>query len=410
MIIPSIDLMDGKAVQLQQGKKKMLEREDVMGLAKEFGRYGEIAVIDLDAAMEKGDNIDLIKQIVKVANCRVGGGIRSVEKGRELLRSGAKKIIIGTAASESFLSEFRREDVIVAIDTRGGMITDKGWQRDTDMTPKQMIERFKDYCGGFLFTNVDKEGRLEGFDVDLAAQIRKLVPKKCSLTVAGGITTIEEIQSIEKLNADCQVGMSIYTGKIQLDEAYASIIDFEKNNGLVPTIVQEENGTVLMLAYSSQESLRMALTQGAGVYYSRSRNSIWIKGEESGNTQELLNVRYDCDRDTLLFTVRQKGVACHMGTYSCFTDDEAFTLSTLHDTLRARMQSGDASSYTYRLSRDEKAIMDKIAEESGEVINYKDRENLVWEISDLAYFLLVLMAKKGIDPKEIITELRGRRR
>lgn len=266
MIIPSIDLMEGKAVQLQQGKKKMLEREDVMGLAKEFGRYGEIAVIDLDAAMEKGDNTDLIKQIVKVADCRVGGGIRSVEKGRELLRSGAKKIIIGTAASESFLSEFRREDVIVAIDTRGGRITDKGWQRDTGMTPEQMIGRFKDYCGGFLFTNVDKEGRLEGFDVDLAARIRKLVPKECSLTVAGGITTIEEIQSIEKLNADCQVGMSIYTGKIQLDEAYASIIDFEKNNGLTPTIVQEEGGTVLMLAYSSQESLRMALTQGVGAY------------------------------------------------------------------------------------------------------------------------------------------------
>ena len=127
MIIPSIDLMGGKAVQLVGGKKKMLERDNVLALAKEFGRYGEIAVIDLDAAMGTGDNLELIKQIVKIADCRVGGGIRTKERGRDLLRSGAKRLIIGTAATPGFLSLFRKEDVMVAIDSRGAKPTGCRW-------------------------------------------------------------------------------------------------------------------------------------------------------------------------------------------------------------------------------------------------------------------------------------------
>jgi len=409
LIIPSIDLMGGKAVQLEQGKKKMLERDDVLALAKEFGRYGEIAVIDLDAAMGTGDNLELIKQIVKIADCRVGGGIRTKERGRELLRSGAKRLIIGTAASPGFLSLFRREDVMVAIDSRGGKVTDQGWQRDTGATPFDLIEALKDYCSGFLFTDVDREGRLEGFNIPLAASIKEAVPKGHILTVAGGITTLEEVKATDEMGLDCQVGMSIYTGKMALEDAFVQGIDFAKGDGLVPTIVQEATGQVLMLAYSTPESLKAALRDGTGTYYSRSRKRLWTKGEESGNTQELLRVRYDCDRDTLLFTVRQKGVACHTGSYACF-DDREFSLNELYQTLRDRIGGGDTSSYTCRLANDERKLMNKIMEEAREVSEYTDRENLVWEIADVAYHLLVLMAKKGIGPEEIVKELRGRRR
>jgi len=409
MIIPSIDLMDGKAVQLEQGKKKMLEKENVLELAKAFGRYGEIAVIDLDAAMGKGDNMGLIKEIVKIAHCRVGGGIRTPEKGRELLKAGARKIIIGTSASVEFLKNFRPEDVIVAIDTKNGNVTDKGWSRDTGVAPSAMIGELKGHCGGFLFTDVEREGRLMGFDIGLAKSIRKLVPNDKTLIAAGGITTIEEIKELDANMMDCQVGMSIYTGKIVLEDAYASLIDFSKGNGLVPTIVQEVNGEVLMLAYSDRESLVLALRDGVGAYHSRSRNKLWIKGEESGNDQELVRVQYDCDYDTLLFTVRQKGVACHTGRYSCFKDKD-FSLLELFDVLRQRIESGDEGSYTYRTAKSESGIMEKIAEESQEVISYTDRPNLVWEIADLTYFILMLMAKKGIEPEEIVNELRGRRR
>jgi len=409
MIIPSIDIMDGKAVQLEQGKKKMLERDDVMELAKTFGRYGEIAVIDLDAAMGKGDNLELIKDIVRVADCRVGGGIRTPERGRELLRSGAKKIIIGTSANPEFLNNFRPQDVIVAIDTKGGKVTDQGWMNDTGITPDGRIEQLKGHCGGFLFTDVEREGRMKGFDLELAKRIKEKVPDGHSFTAAGGITTIDEIKALDENGIDCQLGMSIYTGRIGLEDAFTSLIDFQKGEGLVPTIVQETGGDVLMMAYSSKESLKFALKRGVGAYYSRSRQKLWIKGEESGNTQELLRVRYDCDRDTLLFTVRQKGVACHTGSYSCFNEKE-FSLRELYDVLRQRIESGDEGSYTYRTAKDESKIMEKIKEEADEVVNYTDRSNLVWEVADLAYFLLMLMAKKGIEPDEIVKELRGRRR
>ncbi|MBN1786076.1 MAG: bifunctional phosphoribosyl-AMP cyclohydrolase/phosphoribosyl-ATP diphosphatase HisIE [Candidatus Methanofastidiosa archaeon] len=409
MIIPSIDLMDGKAVQLEQGKKKMLERENVLELAKEFGRFGEIAVIDLDAAMGQGDNLELIKEIVKIADCRVGGGIRTPERGRELLRSGAKRIIIGTSANREFLKNFRREDVIVAIDSRGGRVTDMGWKNDTKVTPEQRIAELKEHCSGFLFTDVEREGRLKGFDLELAKRMREAVPKGMSLTAAGGITTIEEIKELDRWGMDCQLGMSIYTGRILLEDAFSGLIDFEKCGGLVPTIVQEANGEVLMLAYSNRDSLKYALKNGRGAYHSRSRDRLWVKGEESGNTQELVRVAYDCDRDTLLFTVRQNGAACHTGSYSCF-GERKFSLEELYATLRERIESGDERSYTYRTAKNERGIMEKISEESKEVVTYKDRPNLVWEIADLTYFLLMLMAKKNIEPDEIVKELRGRRR
>ncbi|MDP3766195.1 MAG: HisA/HisF-related TIM barrel protein, partial [Nanoarchaeota archaeon] len=158
MIIPSIDLMNGKAVQLKQGKEKVLERKDVLALAKEFGKYGEIAVIDLDAALGKGNNSELIKKICKIADCRVGGGIRTIEKANEILQAGAKKIIIGTKANSEFLKQLPKDRVMVAIDAKDNYVVTEGWTKKTNATPQQLISRLESYCSGFLFTNVDKEG------------------------------------------------------------------------------------------------------------------------------------------------------------------------------------------------------------------------------------------------------------
>src|SRR3989344_3235717 len=140
MIIPSIDLMDGKAVQLRQGREKVLERKNVLELAKEFSKYGEIAVIDLDAALGKGDNLKLIKKICKIADCRVGGGIRTIEKANEILQAGAKKIIIGTKANPKFLGQLPKERVIAAIDSKEGYVVNKGWTAKTKKTPKELIK------------------------------------------------------------------------------------------------------------------------------------------------------------------------------------------------------------------------------------------------------------------------------
>ncbi len=407
MIIPSIDLMDGKAVQLRQGKEKVLERKNVLGLAKEFSKYGEIAVIDLDAAMGKGNNLALIKKICKIADCRVGGGIRTIEKANELLQAGAKNVIIGTKAAPEFLKQLPKGKVIAAVDTKDGYVVTKGWTEKTKQKPEELIKKLEPYCSGFLFTNIDKEGLMQGIDFDIIKKLRKLT--KNSLTVAGGISSIEDIKKLEELGADSQLGMALYTGKIKLNEAFISLLDFIKNDGLIPTITQDDKKQVLMLAFSNKESLLRTFKTGKATYYSRSRKKLWQKGETSGNYQQILRVKYDCDKDALLFIVKQKNVACHTGKYSCF-DDKEFSFEDLYDVITDRIANPKKGSYTSKISADEKKIKEKIKEECMEILNYKDKDNLVWEISDLLYFIFVLMAKKGIDIRDIENELWRRRK
>lgn len=406
MIIPSIDLMYGKAVQLRQGKEKVLERKNVLELAKEFSKYGEIAVIDLDAAMGKGNNLELIKKICKIADCRVGGGIRTIEKANELLQAGAKKIIIGTKATPEFLKQLPKGRVIAAVDSKEGYVVTKGWTEKTKQKPQELITKLEPYCSGFLFTNVDKEGLMQGIDFGIVKKLRKLT--KNNLTVAGGISSIEDIKKLEELGADSQLGMALYTGKIKLNEAFVSLLDFRKNKGLIPTIAQDDKKQVLMLAFSNKESLLRTFKTGKATYYSRSRRKIWQKGETSSNYQQILRVKYDCDKDALLFIVKQKNVACHTGKYSCF-DDKEFSFEDLYDVISGRIINPKKGSYTSKISPDEKKIKEKIREECMEILNYKDKDNLVWEISDLLYFIFVLMAKNGIDIKDIENELWRRR-
>ncbi len=407
MIIPSIDLMGGKAVQLLQGKEKALEVEDVLGLAREFRKYGEIAVIDLDAALGKGDNYELVKEICKIADCRVGGGIRSIEKATEILKAGAKKVIIGTKATSEFLKKLPRDRVVVAVDTKNKSVVTEGWTKTTGKNPFDQIKELEPYCSEFLFTNVDKEGMLAGVDKNLVEQLK--TASKNKITFAGGITTIEEVKMLEREGFNSQIGMAIYTGKIKLPEAFISLLDFEKNNGLVPTIAQDELGQVLMMAFSSEESLSKTFESGKVTYYSRSRKKIWQKGETSGNFQELLRARYDCDRDTLLFTIKQNGKACHIGEYSCFGEKE-FKFGDLYSIINERIENPRVDSYTTKLLSDEKLLKSKIREEVLEVAYYKNRRNLVWEVADLAYFVMVLMAKNGVTINEVKNELGGRRK
>ena len=215
MIIPSIDLMDGKAVQLRQGTEKVLERTDVVELAKYYGRFGEIAVIDLDAAKGIGNNEQLISQICKVASCRVGGGIRDVEKAKRMLALGAKKIIIGTAANEEFLSKLPKDRVLVAIDAKNGHIATNGWAKTIDATPMDFVKRFNNYCSGFLYTIVEKEGMMGGTDMAAIKEIRNSTSKE--LVAAGGISDVDEIVELQKNNISTQLGMCIYTGKVELE-------------------------------------------------------------------------------------------------------------------------------------------------------------------------------------------------
>lgn len=406
MIIPSIDLMDGKAVQLKQGKEKVLEREDVFELAKYYSKFGDIAVIDLDSALGKGDNEELIKQLCKIAPCRVGGGIRTVEKAKRLIAQGAKKIIIGTAASEEFLSQLPKDKIIVSIDSKNGKITTEGWTKELETTPLDYIKWFDDLCSGYLYTVVEKEGMMQGCDISSIEEISKTTKKE--FIAAGGISTVDEIVQLNKKNISTQLGMCIYTGAVKLEDAFIACLDFEKTNGLIPTIVQDiDSKQVLMLAYSTPESVRKTFETGLATYYSRSRQELWTKGLTSGNTQELIKARFDCDFDTLLFSVKQKGNACHLDRFSCFGDKE-FGVSDLYKVLQSRKENLPEKSFTTKLFKDNFFLKRKIMEEAFEVVNFEQGDGLEWEVADLAYFILTFMVQNNVTIDEIISNLASR--
>jgi len=236
------------------------------------------------------------------------------------------------------------------------------------------------------------------FEIDETQnKMQKLLYKRGYDTI-----TLSTQNHYEIINFDLKMDYSL------IDNSLLNTLDFKKGLGLVPTIVQDQNNTVLMLAYSTKDSLKQTINTRKATYFSRSRNKLWIKGEESGNYQDVKRILFDCDRDSLLFKVEQNGYACHKGTYSCFSERE-FSLSALYDIINERIEHSTVSdSYTKRLAEDNKLLLSKIKEESLEVINFTDRNNLIWEIADLAYFILVLMASKKINLREIVNELRRR--
>lgn len=398
MIIPSIDLENGSAVQLIGGREKALDAGDPLPLAKRFRIAGEIAVIDLDAAIGRGSNEKTIKNLLSVAPCRVGGGIRDIESAIRWLDGGAKKIILGTSAVPELLSKLPAERVIAALDAENDEIVVEGWRKKTGRTILERMAELKGLVGGFLVTFVEKEGRLEGTAIEKVQELVEAAdPAK--VTIAGGITTAQEIAALDRLGADAQVGMAIYTGKLSLADAVAAPLISDRPDGLWPTIVTDERGFALGLAYSDAESLGAAIQQGRGVYHSRSRG-LWIKGETSGATQELLKIDLDCDRDALRFTVRQKAPGfCHRNTWSCFGEDHGH--AKLLRRLSDRAGLAPPGSYTARLLSDPELLENKLVEEAKELARASTREEVAHEAADLLYFTSVAMVRGKVNLSEV---------
>ncbi len=407
MIIPSIDLMDGRAVQLVGGKEKKLDAGDPLPLAEQFGMVGEVAVIDLDAALGRGSNEETIKKLLRVAPCRVGGGIRDVETAIKWLDAGAVRVILGTKAVPEILEKLPKERVIAALDAVHDDVVVEGWQKSTGTDLFSRIAALREYVGGFLVTAVEREGRMVGVDLD---RIRKLVDSAgaARLTYAGGIATADEIGSIDALGADSQVGMALYTGAIDLAGSVGAALRSDRPDGLWPTIVSDQHGQTLGLAYSSPESLKEAIRSHSGVYCSRKRG-IWRKGDTSGARQELLKVEADCDRDTLLFTVRQHGPGfCHQTTYSCFGNRGG--LFDLERTVAQRKIEAPAGSYTKRLFDDPQLLKSKLTEELSELTQAETAAEIAAEAADLTYFLTVKLAAAGVSWEQVERELDFRKR
>ena len=250
MLIPSIDLMGGRIVQLVQGERLKLSFDDFDYWIERFSKYPLVQLIDLDAAMRQGENRALIEMICRRLPCQVGGGLRSAEDGRRLLEAGAKRVIYGSSLfgpshrkpthdDETGISggpglvdgKKRRHKVIrlefaaglkqalgeealcFSVDTKNGKVAVKGWTDSVDLTPEEAVTWLEDYCGAFLYTHVDTEGTMQGFPMDVAAILRATTGRQ--LIVAGGIKEMAEVDALDAMGVDAVAGMAVYSGAME---------------------------------------------------------------------------------------------------------------------------------------------------------------------------------------------------
>jgi len=437
MVIASIDIQNGKVVQLKQGEELVLQRDNAQELISEFDRYGEVAVIDLDAAMGKGSNLEMIKPLLRKAECRVGGGIRTPEQAKELISLGARKIIIGSSAfrdpakkgagisggefavNTSFLEtmskKIGRQRLIAAVDARSGEIVVDGWKTPTGLNLIQAAKAVEPYAGELLFTCVEREGTMAGIDLAPVRELREAV--SCQITVAGGVSTLNEIEEIANIGCDVQLGMAIYTGKITLADAFISSLNWKKghssstphstlhtkHSSLLPIIVQSPDGQMLMTGFTNNEALIETFKRGNVCFHSRTRNNLWMKGETSGNVLKLVRMRSDCDSDALLATARNAGPVCHTGAWSCFGTNKDYSWDYLQEIITERFRNPAPGSYTATL--DDELVREKIMEEAKELCEAKNRDEIIWEAADLLYFSTVLMTRAGISVQDVLNEL-----
>ena len=218
MIIPCIDLMDGKVVQLVQGREKLLELPDPLAVLEKFSAYRQIQVIDLDGALGRGDHSDIIRELCRRKPCRVGGGIRTVEKALRTVQAGAYKVIVGSSAFtsgginaaflQSLLAALPRERLMIAVDCLGDRVAVGGWRETLPLTSAQALAQLEPYCSEFLCTYIDAEGQLQGTNLAWFRSLRSVT--QFPITAAGGVTTDEEIKALEEMGMDAALGMAIY--------------------------------------------------------------------------------------------------------------------------------------------------------------------------------------------------------
>ena len=225
MLIPSIDLRGGAVVQLVQGERLALKDDDVFRWVRRFARFPKVQVIDLDAAMGSGDNLALVRQIAGALPCRVGGGIRTVERAQDVLGAGARQIIAGSALfkdgrpdlafARTLSDAVGRGRVIAAVDSRNGQVVIHGWKTTLPLTAPDAVRALEPFCGEFLYTHVDTEGLMRGTNLDAIRAVAAATT--CRVTAAGGITSQKEVDDLHALGIDAVVGMAIYTGALDPD-------------------------------------------------------------------------------------------------------------------------------------------------------------------------------------------------
>jgi phosphoribosylformimino-5-aminoimidazole carboxamide ribotide isomerase len=224
VLIPSIDLMDGKIVQLVQGEKKALEFENFDEWVERFSQFPLVQLIDLDAAIGTGDNRALIEDFVRRLPCQVGGGIRSIESAREILGMGAQRVILGstliregtidTVFAEEIAKVLGAPKLVFAIDAKGGRVAIRGWREVTAISPLEMIRTLDRWCAAFLYTHIDTEGLMLGIPMETVRALRSATSRQ--LIAAGGIATDREVEELHAMGVEAVVGMALYLGRVSV--------------------------------------------------------------------------------------------------------------------------------------------------------------------------------------------------
>lgn len=343
IILPAIDIKDGKCVRLYRGDYSTAEivAKDAVETAKDFQSKGArwLHMVDLDGAKsKKPENADIVFDVRKATdmNIEIGGGIRDMDTIGFYLSRGINRVILGSAALHTpnlvkeAIDKYGKR-IAVGIDALNGKVAAEGWTDTSDVDYIELAKTVESFgCEYIIFTDISKDGTLAGPNLEMLKKIDEAV--SCNIIASGGISSIEDIEAVHKLNLYGVIaGKAIYSNKLDLEDAVilgqnleSAYTDddleryFQKSE-LVPAIVQDNStNEVLMLAYMNKESLRKTIETNRTWFYSRSRKSLWNKGETSGHYQEVVSISVDCDDDTLLIKVNQIGVACHTGRHSCF--------------------------------------------------------------------------------------------
>ena len=288
------------------------------------------------------------------------------------------------------------------MDAINGKIAVKGWTETIDVPLVEGARQAEKYCSELLFTCVEKEGCMQGTNMEMAEELRKAV--KCRVVVAGGVSSEDEIEQLEKKGCDVQLGMALYTGKVSLKNSFIRCLNWQKTT-MIPVIAQSVSGQVLMMGYANREAFEKTFDSGKLTFFSRTRNVLWTKGETSGHYLEVIKLRADCDRDTVLATVIPHGGVCHTGSWTCFGSDpdEKSSMERLYATIAERFANPKPGSYTATL--DAKRVREKVEEEAEEICEADGKDEVIWEAADLLYFVSVLMYKEGVSWKDVYDEL-----
>lgn len=376
MIISTINLKNGDLVRIDSNNSETIQNTNISEFVRYLRLFGEIFV--------KTDNSpkseEVLKQICKLSDCNVLiNSNPTLEEAKKIISYGAQKIVLKAGTQDNILALLPKNKAAVYI--------------ETDMETN--LKRYNNYTNLFFVKLANKENTsLE--------EIRTYTAKNIAIESK---FDIPDISRFEKENISVIIDCEYYENKEKMTETFCKCLDFEKRYGYLPTIVQDyETKQVLMLAYSNLDSLKQALNTQKGTYFSRSRKKIWVKGETSGNVQGLVKARYNCDKDALLFFVRQTGNACRHGKYSCFSEKDIEINSLYNDILNKKRLLPDKA-LTTKLFEDEYVLKKKLMEKAFDLINYEKNSSLETEAAQLTYLLLTFMAAHNITPKDVLNKL-----